>query len=92
LRLYLLNIASNNSDNNSGRISIKNIGGRIATSDDLINIRRRILKIIETGKLPKETDLAAFYASDKNKIMIENKLKKTRKKAQLLVIMDQPAI
>jgi hypothetical protein len=36
------------------------------------------MKIMKIGKLPKKTDLAAFYASDKNKIGMENKLKKMR--------------
>jgi hypothetical protein len=63
---------SDDNDNNNNRISIKNMGGRTATSDDPINIRRRIMKIIEIGKLPKKTDLAAFYVSDKDKTVIKN--------------------
>jgi hypothetical protein len=84
-------MASNESDNNNGRISIKNVGGRIITFDDLINIRRRIIKVMEIGKLSKEIDLTAFYALDKDKTMMENKLKKMRKGIQFLIIMDQPA-
>jgi hypothetical protein len=82
---------SDENDNNNSRISIRNIGGRITTFDDFINIRKRIIKIIKAGKLPKEINLTAFYASDKDKIMMKNKLKKMRKGAQLLIIMDQPA-
>jgi hypothetical protein len=70
---------SDESDNNNNRISIKNIGGRIITFDDPINIRKQIIKIMEIGKLPKEINLTAFYASDKDKIMMKNKLKKMRK-------------
>jgi hypothetical protein len=68
-------MASNDSDNNNSRISIKNIDGRI---NDLINIRKRIMKIIEIGKLSKKINLATFYASNKDKTMIENKLKKMK--------------
>jgi hypothetical protein len=81
-------MVSDDSDNNNNYISIKNMDGRIIISDNLINIRKRIMKIIEIGKLSKETDLTAFYASNKDKIVMENKLKKIREKAQLLVIMD----
>jgi hypothetical protein len=84
-------MASNESNNNNNRISIKNMNGRIITSDDFINIRRRIMKIMETEKLPKEIDLTTFYVSDKNKIIVEDKLKKMRKEIQLLTIIDQPA-
>jgi hypothetical protein len=90
----LLNIASNNNDNNNNRTSIKNVDGRTITSDDLINIRKRIIKTIKTGKLPKKTNLTAFYASDKNKTIIENKIKKIKKikrKAQLLTTINQSA-
>jgi hypothetical protein len=52
------------------------MGGRTITSDDFINIRKRIIKIIEIGKLSKETDLTAFYTSDKDKTVMKNKLKK----------------
>jgi hypothetical protein len=81
-------MASDESDNNNDRISIKNVGGRIVTSDDLINIRRQIIKIMEIGKLSKEINLTAFYVSDKNKIMVKNKLKKMRKGIQFLAIID----
>jgi hypothetical protein len=81
-------MASDDSDNNNNRISIKNINGRIITSDDLINIRKRIMKIIEIGKLSKEIDLAAFYILNKNKIVVKDKLKKIRKKTQFLIIID----
>jgi hypothetical protein len=60
--------------------------------DDFINIRRRIIKIMKIGKLPKEIDLTAFYASNKDKTMMENKLKKMKKGIQFLIIIDQPAI
>jgi uncharacterized Ntn-hydrolase superfamily protein len=90
LQLYLSNIASNENDNNSDRILIKNIDGRIITSDDPINIRRRIMKIMEIGKLPKEINLTTFYTSNKDKIMVKNKLKKIKKKAQFLAIINQP--
>jgi hypothetical protein len=85
-------MVSDESDNNSNRISTKNIGGRIITSDDPINIRKRIIKIIKIGKLLKEINLTAFYASDKDKIIIENKLKKMKGGAQLLIITNQLAI
>jgi hypothetical protein len=85
-------MTSDNNDNNNDRISIKNINGRIITFDDFINIRKRIMKIMEIGKLPKEIDLTVFYVSDKNKIIIENKFKKIRKGIQLLIIMNQPII
>jgi nucleoside diphosphate kinase len=49
------------------------------------------MKVMKIEKLSKETDLAAFYASNKDKIIIENKLKKMREGVQLLVIMNQPA-
>jgi hypothetical protein len=42
------------------------------------------MKIIKIGKLSKETDLTAFYASDKDKTVIEDKLKKMRKEIQFL--------
>jgi hypothetical protein len=45
-----------------------------------------------SGKLPKETDLTAFYASDKDKTVVEDKLKKMREGAQLLTIMNQPTV
>jgi hypothetical protein len=38
------------------------------------------MKIMEAGKLSKKIDLAAFYASDKDKIVIKDKLKKMRRK------------
>jgi hypothetical protein len=88
----LSSIASDDNDNNSNRISIKNMGGRIITSDDLINIRKRIMKVIEIGKLSKEINFSAFYASDKDKTVIKDKLKKMKKKIQLLIIMDQLTI
>jgi hypothetical protein len=84
-------MASDDSDNNNNRISIKNIDGRIIISDDLINIRRRIMKVMKTGKLPKEINLTIFYISDKNKTVIENKLKKIKKRIQFLTIINQPA-
>jgi hypothetical protein len=71
---------SDESDNNNNRISTKNMGGRIITFDDSINIRKRIIKIIKIGKLSKEINLTAFYISDKDKTVMENKLKKIRKK------------
>jgi hypothetical protein len=80
LRLYLSSIISDDSDNNNNRISIKNIDGRIIIFDDPINSRRRIMKIIKTGKLSKKIDLTTFYASDKDKTVIKNKLKKMREK------------
>jgi hypothetical protein len=67
------------------------MGGRTVTFDDSINIRKRIMKIIKVGKLSKKTDLTAFYASDKDKIIIENKLKKIKEGIQFLAIMDQLA-
>jgi hypothetical protein len=79
---------SDENDNNNSRISIRNIGGRITTFDDFINIRKRIIKIIKAGKLPKEINLTAFYVSDKNKIIIENKLKKMRERIQFLIIIN----
>jgi hypothetical protein len=82
-------MASDESDNNSDRISIKNIGGRTVTFDNLINIRRRIIRIIEIEKLSKETDLTAFYVSDKDKIMVEDKLKKIRGGIQFLATINQ---
>jgi hypothetical protein len=69
---------SNESDNNNDRVSIKNIGGRIITFDDPINIRRRIIKIMKIGKLSKETNLTAFYALDKDKTIMKDKLKKMK--------------
>jgi hypothetical protein len=83
---------SDESDNNSDRISIKNMDGRIITSDDPINIRRRIMKIMKIGKLSKEIDLTTFYVSDKDKIIIKNKLKKIKRGAQFLTILDQPTV
>jgi hypothetical protein len=68
------------------------MGGRTITSDDPINIRRRIIKAIKIGKLSKKINLTVFYASDKDKTMIENKLKKIREEAQFLAIMDQSTI
>jgi hypothetical protein len=46
---------------------------------------------MKIGKLSKETDLTTFYASNKNKTMMEDKLKKIRKRIQLLTIINQPA-
>jgi hypothetical protein len=68
------------------------MSGRITTFDNPINIRKRIMKIIEIGKLLKEINLTAFYASDRDKTMIKNKLKKIREGIQFLIIMNQPAI
>jgi hypothetical protein len=34
------------------------------------------MKIMEIEKLPKEINLTTFYASDKNKTVMKNKLKK----------------
>jgi hypothetical protein len=67
------------------------MNGRTVTSDDPINIRRRIIKIMKIGKLSKETDLTTFYVSDKDKIVMKDKLKKIREGIQFLTIMDQPA-
>jgi hypothetical protein len=50
------------------------------------------MKTIKIGKLSKEIDLTAFYVSDKDKTVIKNKFKKMKKKAQLLAIINQPAI
>jgi hypothetical protein len=75
---------SDDNNNNSNRISIKNINGRTTTSDDLINIRRRIMKVIEIGKLPKKINLAAFYTSNKDKTIIENKIKINKKENSVL--------
>jgi hypothetical protein len=88
LQLYLSSIISDKNDNDSDRISIKNIGERIITSDDLINIRRRIMKIMKIGKLSKKINLTIFYASDKDKTMMKNKLKKIKRKIQLLAILN----
>jgi hypothetical protein len=65
------------------------MGGRTATSDDPINIRRRIIKIMEIGKLPKEIDLTVFYTSDKDKTIVKNKLKKMKKGIQFLATINQ---
>jgi hypothetical protein len=46
------------------------------------------MKVMKTEKLTKKTDLAAFYISDKDKTVVEDKLKKIREGAQLLAIMD----
>jgi hypothetical protein len=81
-------MASDESDNNNNRSSAKNMGGRKTTSDDPINIRRRIMKVMEIGKLSKEIDLAIFYASNKDKTVMEDKLKKIRKGTQFLAIID----
>jgi hypothetical protein len=37
------------------------------------------MKIMEIGKLSKEINLTTFYASDKDKTIIEDKLKKRKK-------------
>jgi hypothetical protein len=50
------------------------------------------MKVMEIGKLSKEIDLAVFYILDKDKILMEDKLKKMREGVQLLAIMDQSAI
>jgi hypothetical protein len=38
------------------------------------------MKIIKIGKLPKKINLTVFYASDKDKIIMKDKLKKIKKK------------
>jgi hypothetical protein len=50
------------------------------------------MKVMEILKLPKEIDLTAFYISGKDKTVVENKLKKMRKEAQFLIIINQSAI
>jgi hypothetical protein len=92
LVLHLPNIASDDSNNNGGRTTIKNIGGRIIIFDDSINIHRRIIKIMEAEKLLKEINLTTFYILNKHKTTLEDKLKKMKERVQLLTIMDRLAI
>jgi hypothetical protein len=46
---------------------------------------------MKIGKLSKKIDLTIFYTSDKDKTMIEDKLKKMKKEIQFLAIINQPA-
>jgi hypothetical protein len=41
------------------------------------------MKVMKIGKLPKKTDLTIFYASNKNKTAVKDKLKNKKKNSVL---------
>jgi hypothetical protein len=71
---------SHDNKNSNACISIKNISERITTSDDPINIRKRIIKTIKIEKLHKKNRFSGFLHLKQRQNSGEEQIEENKKK------------